>query len=267
MDRRDFLRYTAASTAGLYLGSNVGCSRLVGGAGAAHGSLAADWRFQLDRDDVGVAREWFTQALAERIELPGSLQEQGHGDEISVDTEWTGTLYDQAWHTRPEYQPYTEPGNIMLPFWLQPERHYVGVAWSQREIEIPAGWEGRRTVLFLERPHWDHRLVGWHGRGVQRQPLNAPRLRSGDRAGPRRPPPDHPDRQPGPRREPLQEVAHDLGGEVLLRPLCSLRARCLPRLRRAPSHPGSRPTSRCRHSSIEASPYRASSGAPFCSQA
>lgn len=155
MDRREFLRYTAASTAGLCLGSNVGCTRLPGGGAAADDSLAGSWRFQLDRDDAGVAEQWFSRSLPQRIDLPGSLQARGFGDEVTVETKWTGTLYDQDWYKRPEYQEYTVPGNIRLPFWLQPERHYVGVAWYEREIEIPAGWEGRRVVLFLERPHWE----------------------------------------------------------------------------------------------------------------
>lgn len=155
MDRRDFLRYTATSAAGLYLGSNIGCARLRWGTAEDDDSLAGTWRFLLDRKDVGVTEHWFSRALPQEIGLPGSLQEQGFGNEIGLDTEWTGTLYDQDWYQRPEYQEYTEPGNIMLPFWLQPERHYVGVAWYEREIEVPAGWEGRRVVLFLERPHWE----------------------------------------------------------------------------------------------------------------
>jgi hypothetical protein len=155
MDRREFLRYTAASTTGLLLGSNVGCARPLGGAATSDDSLAGAWRFRLDRNDAGVAEQWFSRALPQRIDLPGSLQEQGFGDEVTVETKWTGTLYDQDWYKRPEYQEYTVPGNIKLPFWLQPERHYVGVAWYEREIEIPTGWEGRRVVLFLERPHWE----------------------------------------------------------------------------------------------------------------
>ena len=41
-----------------------------------------------------------------------------------------------------------------MPFCLQPEKHYVGVAWYQRDIEIPGRWQGKRVVLTLERVHW-----------------------------------------------------------------------------------------------------------------
>jgi hypothetical protein len=45
-----------------------------------------------------------------------------------------------------------------VPFFLQPEKHYVGAAWYQRDLEIPADWQGKRVVLTLERPHWETRL-------------------------------------------------------------------------------------------------------------
>ncbi len=45
-----------------------------------------------------------------------------------------------------------------MPFWLQPEKHYAGVAWYQRDLDIPADWKGKRVLLTLERPHWETRL-------------------------------------------------------------------------------------------------------------
>jgi len=43
---------------------------------------------------------------------------------------------------------------VKVPFISQPVRHYLGAAWYQRDVEIPTNWNGRRVVLFLERPHW-----------------------------------------------------------------------------------------------------------------
>lgn len=116
--------------------------------------LAGTWRFALDREGVGEEQAWFARALPEAIRLPGTLQEQGYGDEISIDTPWLGRLYDKHWYLREEFKGYARPGEVKVPFWLQPERHYVGRAWYQRPIEIPEGWEGRRVVLHLERAHW-----------------------------------------------------------------------------------------------------------------
>ncbi|MGC3990761.1 MAG: glycoside hydrolase family 2 TIM barrel-domain containing protein [Chthoniobacteraceae bacterium] len=112
------------------------------------------WKFALDPADRGIAEERFKSPLTDSITLPGSLAVQEVGESPSVDTAWTGTIFDRSWFTAPAYAPYREAGNIKVPFFLQPEQVYVGVAWYQCEIEIPASWEGKRVQLMLERPHW-----------------------------------------------------------------------------------------------------------------
>jgi hypothetical protein len=129
-------------------------------------TLAGTWRFQLDRADRGETERWFERALPETIQLPGSLQERGFGDDISTNTIWTGSLNERSWFTAERYAPYRRPGNVKVPFWLQPERSYVGVAWYQREVVVPESWRGRRLVVKFERAHWittlwlDERKVG-----------------------------------------------------------------------------------------------------------
>ena len=106
-------------------------------------SLAGTWRFALDRRDVGVTERWFDRNLSGKVELPGSLPEQGIGDPISTNTPWTGGIVDRSWFTAPEYAQYRQPGNVKVPFWLQPETYYAGVAWYQRDVEVPADWQQR----------------------------------------------------------------------------------------------------------------------------
>src|ERR1044071_10422955 len=117
--------------------------------------LEGTWRFALDRADAGVKEEWFGRSLPDRIRLPGVLQSQGYGDEISTQTPWVLSLYDRFWYLREEYKAYTRPGAVKVPFLSQPPRHYVGVAWYQHDIEVPETWRGRRVVLFMERPRWE----------------------------------------------------------------------------------------------------------------
>ena len=116
--------------------------------------LAGTWRFQLDRKNSGEGENWFARPLTASVVLPGTLPGQGIGDPVTVNTKWTGGIIDKSWFTAPEYAPYRQPGSIKVPFWLQPDTHYVGVAWFQRDFELPNGWAGRRVVLSLERPHW-----------------------------------------------------------------------------------------------------------------
>lgn len=120
--------------------------------------LSGTWSFQLDPLDEGLAGQWYAGPLAQQIHLPGSLQAQGFGQDVTLDAPWTGDIIDRSYFTDPRYAPYREPGNIKVPFWLQPEKVYAGPAWYQRLVDIPPEWPGRRMTLFLERPHWQTRL-------------------------------------------------------------------------------------------------------------
>jgi hypothetical protein len=139
-------------------------------------NLAGEWRFALDRASEqrqagdgtrggvasslppgdGVEQQWFSRDLTNRIRLPGILQGQGYGDDINVDTPWVLTLGDAWWKLQPAdlREHFSQPGHVEVPFLSQPPKHYLGVAWYQRGLEIPAGWQGRHCKLFLERAHW-----------------------------------------------------------------------------------------------------------------
>lgn len=133
---------------------------------AATVDLSGAWRFALDRADEGVQQRWFDQALPDRISLPGILQAQGYGDDITATTPWVLSLYDKHWNQRADYQAHTAPGKVKVPFLSQPPKHYLGAAWYQRDITVPQDWRGQRVVLHLERPRWgstvwiDDRQVG-----------------------------------------------------------------------------------------------------------
>jgi hypothetical protein len=117
-------------------------------------SLAGEWGIALDPHDEGLPARWSSRGFPDTVTLPGAMEAQGYGDEVTVDTAWTGGIVDRSWFTAPRYAPYREPGNVKVPFWLQPERHYQGAVWYQKDVEVPAEWKGRRLVLSLERPHW-----------------------------------------------------------------------------------------------------------------
>jgi hypothetical protein len=142
----------------IVIGAGTACRSMDSPSPSRGLSLAGEWRFSLDREDAGIGQQWFSRDLADRIQLPGALQQQGYGDQISTDTPWVAKLIDLQWHQKEKYRPYTRPGNVLVPFFLQPARHYVGAAWYQRDVEVPVAWQGRRVVLTLERPHWETRV-------------------------------------------------------------------------------------------------------------
>jgi hypothetical protein len=134
-------------------------------------NLAGEWRFALDRSAEqresgaamptlipgdGVTQEWFKRILTDRIQLPGILQAQGYGNDISTNTPWVLALGDAWWKLQPAAlrNYFSQPGHVEVPFLSQPAKHYLGVAWYQRDINISARWQGRHFTLFLERPHW-----------------------------------------------------------------------------------------------------------------
>jgi len=121
-------------------------------------NLEGNWHFEIDRQDAGVTEKWYNRNLSDNIKLPGSMAEFLKGDEITLKTKWTGSIYDSSFYYTPRLAKYRQPGNIHIPFWLTPARHYVGVAWYQKEVNIPANWKDKRIILNLERAHIQTRV-------------------------------------------------------------------------------------------------------------
>jgi len=112
--------------------------------------LSGTWRFQLDRNDEGISSQWFSRTLGDSLQLPGSIQEQGFGDEIGKDTKWA--------LSRPESY-YWDPilrkeGVYSLKRWAKARKYYIGSAWFQKEFDVPADWGDKRVDLQLERVMW-----------------------------------------------------------------------------------------------------------------
>ena len=87
------------------------------------------------------------------VSLPGSMQTNGKGEKVTAHTVWTGSTYDSSYYFNPFMEKYRTEGNVKYPFFLTPDRHYVGVAWYKRTVGIPKAWKKQRVWLFLERPH------------------------------------------------------------------------------------------------------------------
>ncbi|GGL09952.1 sugar-binding domain-containing protein [Caulobacter rhizosphaerae] len=144
----------------------IDVAQAVAGVGGANADLGGSWRRAIDQDDTGLGQRWFARALADRLPLPGSLEQRGVGNPVRLTTPWTGDINDRSFFNAPDYARYRAADDFKVPFFLQPDSWYRGPAWYQRDIDIPASWRGKRVELFLERPHWetqvwlDDRLVG-----------------------------------------------------------------------------------------------------------
>lgn len=116
--------------------------------------LAGSWEVRLDPDDTGISERWYTKPFEGSVYLPGSIQSQGLGEDVELDTVWTGMIVDQSYFEDDRYAPYRKVGNIKVPFWLQPEKVFTGPVWYQREVVIPDAWRHKRVRLLIERAHW-----------------------------------------------------------------------------------------------------------------
>jgi len=120
--------------------------------------LAGQWSYKLDPDNIGVEQMWFKQKFTDKLNLPGSLVQNGIGFDINLDTKWTGYIRDSQWYKDLLYEKYTKPENFKFPFWLQPLKYYLGPAWYQKQINIPDEWKDKYITLVLERCHWQTSL-------------------------------------------------------------------------------------------------------------
>lgn len=117
--------------------------------------LKGEWQFRIDRDGVGETEGWYNAdtPFSETLLLPASMPQRMKGDDISVNTKWVGALYDSSYFHNPFMEKYRHQGKEMkLPFFLTPDKHYVGKAWYKKNVTIPAGSKTDYT-LYLERPH------------------------------------------------------------------------------------------------------------------
>ena len=74
------------------------------------------------------------------VTLPGSMLTNGRGDPVTVNTQWTGSLYDSSFYFNPYMEKYRVEGQMKFPFFLTPEKYYVGKAWYKKSVYVAASW-------------------------------------------------------------------------------------------------------------------------------
>ena len=124
------LRFRSVRFAILTLAAMLPWGRTAAASDAEPISLAGAWRFRLDPAKAGIEQKWYASRLPGEIKLPGTTDEAKLG--------------------------LPNPAKPSLDGLYRPNL-YTGPAWSQRDVEIPASWQGKRVELFLERVHWETR--------------------------------------------------------------------------------------------------------------
>lgn len=116
------------------------------------------WNYRLDANDVGLEKKWYKTEFSEILQLPGSLNTNGVGDPVSVNTPWTGSMWNDSWYKSDFYKKYRSSENTKVVFWLTPDKYYVGKAWYQKKVTVSKAWKDKTVILNLERCHWETTL-------------------------------------------------------------------------------------------------------------
>ena len=120
--------------------------------GKASMDLSGEWRLRLDPADKGTQAGWPAEALAgrDRITLPTTTDCAGFGFALDTNT----MSYPCPFPVTTRFPGVKEPTRADEHGYLVRRHLFVGPAWYEREIEIPAEWKGRAVVLRIERAMW-----------------------------------------------------------------------------------------------------------------
>lgn len=95
--------------------------------------LSGNWQVKLDSTDTGTAKNWAeTNLEGTTIVLPGTLDDAGIGTPNTLE---------------PALNNYVLSN-------LSRKHQYIGKAWYQKGVDIPATWKNKRIKLVLERVIW-----------------------------------------------------------------------------------------------------------------
>lgn len=110
----------------------------------AYVSLAGEWRFKMDSADEGEKAAWYNNPssfFSQQIKLPGTMDDAGYGTPVNIKSETTSHQINKE---------------VLLHLWRKVS--YIGPAWYQKEIVIPANWQNKHIELFLERVIWETKV-------------------------------------------------------------------------------------------------------------
>ena len=97
--------------------------------------LNGSWNYALDPEDIGETKEWYEHELPrskespQTLNLPGTLTSNG----IGTPYVWNGEMDKEAIRS------------------LRQRHSYVGAAWYEIEVDVPADWQGKGFGVLLER--------------------------------------------------------------------------------------------------------------------
>ena len=114
--------------------------------------LAGKWRLRLDASDQGISSNWPATPIKgdDCITLPNTTDLAGYGFELNTNT----MLHAAPFPVTTRFPGVQEPARADEHGYLVRRHLYVGPAWYEREVLVPATWEGKPISLRIERAMW-----------------------------------------------------------------------------------------------------------------
>lgn len=105
-------------------------------------SLEGEWSFKIDSTDVGEQQHWERERFSQKMNLPGSTDEQGIGNEYPLFKSILGSNNLEGYPANADFGMLTR------------KHKYLGKAWYQKTFIVPEGSSDRKYTLYLERVMW-----------------------------------------------------------------------------------------------------------------
>ncbi len=113
--------------------------------------ISGIWRLSLNKKD--------SMKSEGEIRLPGDLASQGYGFKPSPQTRWLGGPKTALVESEKFSKYLKSNAEFKMPFFLQPDIHFIGIATFEKEIEINSDISKHAYNLYLERPHFKTQLL------------------------------------------------------------------------------------------------------------
>ncbi len=119
----------------------------------------------LSAQDIDISGTWLVSVDAKdsgktegEVRLPGDIASQGFGFKPTSKTRWLGGPKTITVESEKFSKYLKSDGDFKMPFFLQPDMHFIGVASYSKTVNLPQNIGNGRITLTLERPHWNTEL-------------------------------------------------------------------------------------------------------------
>lgn len=115
--------------------------------------LSGQWQLRLDAEDQGMRQQWFAKPLdaPTSIALPNTTDLAGLGHPLDL----KNLQYAVPYPTTTRFPGVAEPRHVDEQGYLVRKNLFVGPAWYERTVTLPATWHRHPVTLRLERAMWE----------------------------------------------------------------------------------------------------------------